>query len=64
MKYLRLSFGLILTSLMLTSCGGDESSTTESTFDPMVETIDKAKTVEGLSADRTKELDKEIEKSQ
>ena len=38
--------------------------TTESTFDPMVETIDKAKTVEGLSADRTKELDKEIEKSQ
>jgi hypothetical protein len=37
---------------------------TESVFDPMVQTIDKAKSVEDLSAGRMQALDKEVEKSQ
>ena len=74
MNYLHLFFGLILTVLILSACGGSESTDTlaptsetngtESVFDPMVTTIDKAKGVEGLSADRIDELDKEIENAQ
>ena len=69
MKNLCKHFVPALALLVLSSCGGDESTRTdaaveESAFDPMVSTIDKAKGVENLSADRTEELDKEIEKAQ
>ena len=74
MKSARYEFVLILMSVWTAGCGGSESTPTrqnksetaasESVFDPMVQTIDKAKSVEDLSADRTRELDKELEKSQ
>lgn len=59
----------VLAILVLSSCGSDESArtdptATQSTFDPMVGTVDKARVVEDLSADRTEQLDKEIDKSQ
>lgn len=74
MNYLRYTFVSILASLVLTACGDSESPDTsatrsdttanESVFDPMVTTIDQARTVEGLSTDRTETLDKEIENAQ
>ena len=74
MKSSRYGCGLIVMLFLLAGCGGGESTatkqnksdaaTTESVFDPMVETIDKAKAVEDLSADRTEKLDKELEKTQ
>ena len=74
MKSSRYGCGLIVVLFLLAGCGGGESTATkqnksetaatESVFDPMVQAIDKAKTVEDLSADRTRELDKELEKSQ
>ncbi len=64
----------MLILLMMSGCGGGESNgpgktdpdtnATESVFDPMVQTIDKARMVEGLSAARTQEIDKELEKSE
>ena len=74
MKYFRYAGGLILILFMMSGCGGGESNgpgktnsetnAKESVFDPMVQTIDKARMVEGLSANRTQEIDKELEKSQ
>lgn len=70
MNSLRFTFGPILVALILSGCGGGQPTDTgapqseESAFDPMVETIDKARTVEGLSAGRTEDLEQEIKKSQ
>jgi hypothetical protein len=74
MKSPRYDCGLILILLTLVGCGGDDptatgqnqsdTAATQSVFDPMVQTLDKAKAVEDLSANRTQELDKELEKSQ
>lgn len=70
MNSLRFTFGPILVALVLSACGGGQPTDTrapqsdESAFDPMVETIDKAKAVEGISAGRTEDLEQEIEKSQ
>lgn len=65
---------LLFVLFSLVGCGENRSTATkpqtpaadtpESVFDPMVQTIDKAKTVEDLSENRTAELDKELEKSQ
>jgi hypothetical protein len=73
-KSARHVWGLILVLLSLTGCGESESTATregtpqatapDSVFDPMVQTIDQAKAVEDLSANRTTELEKELEKSQ
>jgi len=64
----------IILLFSLSGCGESESTSTkqngpgtaktESVFDPMVQTIDKAKSVEDLSTNRSEELDKELEKSQ
>jgi hypothetical protein len=69
MKCLRYNIGSILILFLLSSCGGEDSKNTdattrESAFDPMVETIDKAKSVEELSEDRIREIDKEVDKTQ
>ena len=65
---------LLILAICLFGCGGRESSETsrddggvtqdESVFDPMVQTMDQAKGVEQLSADRKRELDREIETSE
>ncbi len=74
MKISNYLFGLLPVLISLAGCGGGESTATkqdetnpaatESVFDPMVGTIDTAKAVEDLSADRTEKLDKELEKTQ
>ena len=65
---------LLILLIFLVGCGGRESAETsrddaratqdESVFDPMVQTMDQAKGVEQLSADRKRELDREIEASE
>lgn len=74
MECSRYRSALILILFMLFGCGGGDSTATkqntsemdatESVFDPMVQTIDKAKSVEDLAAGRMQALDKEVEKSQ
>ena len=70
----RYEYGLFLVLFLVAGCGESGSSAakpdapgpaaTESVFDPMQQTVDKAKKVEDLSANRTRELDREVEKSQ
>jgi hypothetical protein len=65
---------LIVVVLMMMGCdggevgepGGDvtESTPNDSVFDPMVQTMDQAHGVEDLSADRKRELDRQIDGSE
>lgn len=74
MKSSRHACGLLFVLFSLVGCEEKESTVTkpgapeagapESVFAPMLQTIEKAKTVEDLSANRTRELDKELEQSQ
>ena len=60
--------------MLVVSCGGDNSGETresevrnarqDSVFDPMVGTMDRARTVDQLSADRKDELDQQIGQSE
>jgi ABC-type glycerol-3-phosphate transport system substrate-binding protein len=68
MKKLKCLFALITLLLLVAGCGGsssgDSGAKDESVFDPMVQTMDRASGVEDLSADRMRQLDAEIEKSE
>ena len=71
MQHMRNGIWILPVILLLAGCGGGDSANSDSAsspkddsvFDPMVGTIDKAKAVEGLSADRKDELDEQIDKS-
>jgi len=54
---------IIICMAGLTACGGDDSASLESdtVFDPMVETLDKAKAVEGLGEDRKRRMNEQLE---
>ncbi len=56
-------YGLLLASLLLMSCGGAdnaEDEDRETVFDPMVETIDRAKEVEDTVLKHKEEMDKRL----
>lgn len=62
-----MKYSLLILTVVLASCGGNESAETsrdDTVFDPMVQTMDQAKGVEQLSADRKRELDQGIEASE
>jgi hypothetical protein len=74
MKFSRYEYGFFLVLFLVAGCGESGSTAakpdvpgpdaTGSVFDPMQQTFDRAKRVEDLSANRTSELDSEVEKSQ
>lgn len=69
MKFSRYEYGLILVLFLVAGCGESGPTAAKpdvpgSVFDPMLQTVDKAKKVEDLSANRTRGLDSEVEKSQ
>lgn len=53
---------LLIISLSMFGCGGAEKDTEdqEGVFDPMVETIDKAKEVEDITLQHKKDMDKRL----
>ena len=62
-----MKYSLLILTVVLVNCGGNESAETSrdgTVFDPMVQTMDQAKGVEQLSADRKRELDQGIEASE
>ncbi len=62
-----MKYSLLILTVVLVSCGGNESaeiSRDDTVFDPMVQTMDQAKAVEQLSADRKRKLDQGIEASE
>lgn len=62
-----MKLSLLILTVVLASCGANESAETnrdETVFDPMVDTMDQARGVEQLSADRKRELDQGIEASE
>ena len=62
-----MKYSLLVLTVVLANCGGNESAETsrdDTVFDPMVQTMDQAKGVEQLSADRKRELDQGIEASE
>lgn len=67
----RLLIGACVSCLILTACGGgdDEGAADsaeayedrETVFDPMTDTIDRAKAVEEMGKDRKKEMDEALD---
>jgi hypothetical protein len=66
--------GVVLIAMVLAGCAEQESvdssaseprpASEDSVFDPMVQTLDQARGVEQLSADRKRDLDQQIEASE
>lgn len=64
---------IVLGIIGLAGCGGSESEPAadsiaesienETVFDPLLETLDKAKAVEGLEADRKRRIDEQLEQN-
>ena len=58
----------IVLTFLLAGCGGGEERQADEdykgTFDPMIDTMDRAKTVEDLNADRMDELNKRVDDEQ
>jgi len=70
MKKLLLPVFCILAFLFVVSCGSSDepvapkSEPDETVFDPMLETLDRAKRVEQFSKDRMQQLDQQLEEDE
>jgi hypothetical protein len=69
MKYMMRRTGFLVLILLVSGCTPPESGDTESSaqsdtvFDPAVQTLERAESVEALSRDRKSQLDKKLEES-
>ena len=58
-------FIILMGLIGLTGCNGSEPESTapETVFDPLVETLDKAKATQGLEQDRKRRIDEQLEQN-
>lgn len=59
-------YAIVIGVIALAGCGGSqpepvEPAARENVFDPLVETLDKAKAVEGLEQDRKRRIDEQLD---